>query len=90
MNKSILSLIGIAVLVMVVVSGCVGNNSSSTTTPTTNVPSVPGDSMQSATPSEVADSVSGLEGVTETELNELDSLVQDIESSTTEIQESNI
>lgn len=91
MNKSIFVLVGVAVLLTVILSGCVGNNNytAPTTTPTDTTPNTT-DVMQSATPDEVANNVSGTSGVTEAELAELDALAQDIDASSAEIQESNI
>lgn len=90
MNKSIFSLIGIALIVAVIFSGCIGNP------PAPAPPSGGGDvtppsgTMQQPTPDELAQSVSATAGVSDSELTELDSLVDGIESNTTELQESNI
>lgn len=91
MNKSILSIIGIAILMAVILSGCVSNNSYTPPATTDNTVTAPGDNMQkTASPDEVATNVSGTSGVSDAELNELDAIAQDLDASATEIQESNI
>ena len=90
MNKSFFSLIGMALLLAVIFSGCIVNQSPPAPPSNGGDVTPPSSGATPPTPDELAQSVSATAGVSDSELMELDSLVDGIESGATEIQESNI